>query len=373
MNLALTGRLDRLRANLQERGFSNLLVTEPKNIRYLCGFSGSSGWLLVGPDYHLVITDGRYWDQVARECPGAELFKFVALEHASLPGGLVEVLKQKALDKLGLETNGITLTNYRALTQALEKSEVAVQEVEGLVHALRECKDPEEIALMRRAAEIADQALGRALQEFQPGQKEIELKALIEFHIFGLGGSAAAFPTIVASGPNGSYPHAGASDRVVERNELITIDFGAVYRGYCSDMTRTIWYGRLSDRHRDVLGATRQAQRLALEEVRAGVATSSLDKIARDCLERAGLAQYFLHSLGHGVGLDVHEAPSLRLTSDDILKVGQVVTIEPGVYIQGETGCRVEDTVVVTEGRPDVLNRYPKQALDADTPPGLEP
>jgi Xaa-Pro aminopeptidase len=259
------------------------------------------------------------------------------------------------------------------LQKGLANQGLSLTEVEGVVHKLRERKDSEEITLMRKAAEIADEALSSALADFKPGGKEVELKALIEYQILLRGGEATSFPTIVASGPNGSYPHAGASHRAIQEGELVTIDFGALYQGYCSDMTRTVWWGQLSERDRTILGTTREAQLVARQAVTAGVEARSLDLMARKFLEKAGLGEYFVHSLGHGVGLDIHEAPGLRKTSEAILEVGQVVTIEPGVYIPGDTGCRVEDTVVVTEGKPDVLNRFPKQSLDAVVPPGLTP
>lgn len=370
MNRSL--RLKALREALKDQGLETLLVSEPKNRRYLSGFSGSSGWLLVTPEAQHIITDGRYWDQVARESPEAELFKFVASEHESLPQALVKLLEERAVSlPLGLETNGMELSIYRSLTGLLEQHDIGFQEVEGLVHSQRECKDEDEIALLRRAADIADHALSKALAEFEPGRREVELKALIEYHILMLGGESTSFSTIVASGPNGSYPHAGASQRVVQSGELITVDFGAVYQGYCSDMTRTIWYGSLSDRDRNLLGTTREAQDLALKAVAPGKAVKELDQIARGHLEASDLAEYFVHSLGHGVGLDIHEAPGLRNTSDSELCEGQVVTIEPGVYIPGDTGCRVEDTVVVRSGGPDVLNKFPKQALDAERPPAM--
>ncbi|MCA9780875.1 MAG: aminopeptidase P family protein [Candidatus Eremiobacteraeota bacterium] len=373
--MSLSTRLETVREQLVESKLDTLLVSEPKNRRYLCGFSGSSGWLVITPDRHIVITDGRYWDQVARECPGAELFKFVASDHESLTGALTALLKDKALPQdgrpLGVETNGMTLAAFRDLEKGLRTEGLELAEVEGLVHKMRERKDSGEITLLRKAAEIADEALSAALAEFKPGGKEVELKALIEYEILMRGGAATSFPTIVASGPNGSYPHAGASHRAIQEGEMVTIDFGALYQGYCSDMTRTIWWGRLSDRDKQILGATREAQSLARQAVKAGVEAKALDIMAREHLEKAGLAEYFVHSLGHGVGLDIHEAPGLRKTSEAVLESGQVVTVEPGVYIPGDTGCRVEDTVVVTEGSPDILNRFPKQSLDADSPPRL--
>jgi Xaa-Pro aminopeptidase len=373
----LSKRLQHVREELAERELDTLLVSEAKNRRYLSGFSGSSGWLLVTEARPILITDGRYWDQVVRECPGVDLFKFVAADHESLSGALTVLLKERGLPadgkSLGVETNGMTLAAFRDLQKGLANQGLSLTEVEGVVHKLRERKDSEEITLMRKAAEIADEALSSALADFKPGGKEVELKALIEYQILLRGGEATSFPTIVASGPNGSYPHAGASHRAIQEGELVTIDFGALYQGYCSDMTRTVWWGQLSERDRTILGTTREAQLVARQAVTAGVEARSLDLMARKFLEKAGLGEYFVHSLGHGVGLDIHEAPGLRKTSEAILEVGQVVTIEPGVYIPGDTGCRVEDTVVVTEGKPDVLNRFPKQSLDAVVPPGLTP
>jgi len=198
--------------------------------------------------------------------------------------------------------------------------------------------------------------------------RECDLKAEIEHAILRQGGSSTSFPTIVASGPNGSYPHAGASDRVVGENELITIDFGAVYRGYCSDMTRTIWYGTLPETAHNLIDHTRRAQELALSVVAPGITCQEVDATARDYLRKEELDQFFVHSLGHGVGLDIHESPGLRKSNSDPLCVGHVITIEPGLYVPGQTGCRVEDTVVVTPSGYEVLNRFPKQPLDAEAP-----
>jgi Xaa-Pro aminopeptidase len=368
----LSGRLASLRKQLPSLGLEALLVTEPKNRRYLSGFTGSSGWLLVTEDSHVILTDGRYWDQVVKESQDADLFKFLASEHKSLAGALICLARERSLSGcLGLEISGMQLSIYRSLSEALKENDLEFKDVEGLVQEQREIKDEQEISLLRKAAEIADQALSKALGEFRPGLPEVELKALIEYNILKLGGESTSFSTIVASGPNGSYPHAGASQRIVRENELITVDFGAIYKGYCSDMTRTIWYGTLSDRDKLILGATREAQELALRAVTAGVEARALDQIARGHLESVDLAEYFVHSLGHGVGLDIHEEPGLRKTNEDALRAGQVVTIEPGVYIPGDTGCRVEDTVVVTSTKPDVLNRFPKQPLDADSPSAL--
>lgn len=345
------------------------LVTEAKNRRYLSGFSGSAGWLLVRDEDAVLFTDGRYWDQVERECPGVSLFKFEPKKHKDLGTALSRYLKDEDFSgSLALDTHGMSLATFRSLSKSLEQSSFAFQESKDSVISLRACKDQEEIDLLQSAADIADKALAKALEGFGPGKRECDLKAELEYQIQKWGGTSTSFATIVASGPNGSFPHAGASERVIGEGELITVDFGAVYRGYCSDMTRTIWYGELAQESHDLLFHTRKAQQLAVEAVRPGLAYGELDGIARNYLAEHDLADYFVHSLGHGVGLDIHEAPGLRATSQGILEIGQVVTIEPGLYIPGKTGCRVEDTVVVTPDGCRSLNRFPKQAMDSRKP-----
>jgi Xaa-Pro aminopeptidase len=309
---------------------------------------------------------------VKNQCPTARLFRFTAADHENLHGALGALISQENLfpegKVLGVEVDSMILGTFRSLTQSLTESGVEMKECEGVTRELRECKDSEEIELLQKAASIADTALAKALEKFQPGLTENDLKAELEYQILRAGGSGTSFSTIVASGPNGSLPHAGASHRVVKDGELVTIDFGAVYQGYCSDMTRTIWYGKLPERSREILAHTRRAQELALQAVKAGVVACQVDKVARDYLVRQNLGEYFLHSLGHGIGLEVHEAPGLRKSNEDLLRSGQVITVEPGVYIPGDTGCRVEDTVVVTATGCRILNRYPKQSLDEKHP-----
>lgn len=360
-------RLKRVRENLKTGECRSLLVTGAKNRQYLSGFDGSAGWLLITQDRSILITDGRYWSQVEKTCPQVELFRFEPSAHTDLAGALVEASTDDCAP-IGLETDGMSLSMFRKIKDRLEKAKIPFEELEGLVADLRECKDADEIAHLAKAAEIADQALAKALAQFGPGARECDLKADIEYHILRLGGNSTSFSTIVASGPNGSLPHAGASERVVKSGELITVDFGAVYKGYCSDMTRTFWYGKLPEREHNILQATRTAQAKAVAAVRAGIEAAQLDAVARDHLESVGLAEHFIHSLGHGVGLDIHEAPGLRKTSDKVLKVGQVITIEPGVYLSEETGCRVEDTVVVEADGCRILNTFPKQDLSATAP-----
>lgn len=360
------------RENLNQHDFVKdriLLVTEPKNLRYLCGFNGSAGWLLLIGEEHHILTDGRYWEQVGHQSPEAKLFPYDAKKHGTLAQALVVLLDELALQgTVTLETDAMSLSVFRELETALVGSGRSVDEVEGYVKALRLRKDSDEIDLLQEAASIADRALSVALKNFAPGRSELDLKAELEYQILKAGGEGTSFSTIVASGPNGSLPHAGASSRIVGESELITIDFGAVYRGYCSDMTRTIWYGALNNEDERLIRATRLAQQTAVDAVRAGLSCAELDSVARKILDDAGLGQYFVHSLGHGVGLDIHENPGVRGTNSSLLQVGHVITVEPGVYIPGLSGCRVEDTVVVEESGCRVLNAFPKQPLGSTEP-----
>lgn len=367
----LTARTEALRKALEETGCSRALITNPKSVRYLCRFSGSQGALIVAEDELCLVTDGRYWSQAEREAPHCRLFRYQHQGHGSFVQGVVAALGKCGRGPVALETDRMLYHTFLEYQREEAERGVAFHPWDGAVAKLREIKDPTEVDALRRAAEIADLALSRTLQRSFLGCRELELKAELEYQLLLAGGEGTSFDTIVASGPNGALPHAGASARVIGEGELVTIDFGTVCRGYCSDMTRTIWYGELGAEDRRMLGAVRRAQSAALDAVRPGIECGRLDEIARSALREEGLAELFLHSLGHGVGLDIHESPSLRSGRTETLQIGQVVTIEPGVYREGETGCRVEDTVVVTDGPPLVLNRYPKQSLEALEPPTL--
>lgn len=370
----MKARVEALRAEMKEAGEAVFLVTEGKNRRYLSGFTGSSGWLVISADQTILITDGRYWDQVERQCAGVELFRYTPAEHKNLHGALRAVLEQWKLAagvRVAVELDDLPVVTYRAVSEVISEAGWQVNDVEGRVKGFRSRKDSGELDCMRRAAQIADGALSAALERFELGMTEAALKAEIDYQVLRRGGEGAAFPTIVASGLNGSYPHAGASDKAIVAGELVTLDFGAVWHGYCSDMTRTVWWGELSESDRGLVGEVAQAQAKAVAAARPGMTTGDLDEVARASLRQAGLAEFFVHSLGHGVGLDVHEAPTLRSGQTDLLQAGQVITIEPGVYLAGRTGCRIEDTVVLGDGPCEVLNLHPKQRLEDSQPPRL--
>lgn len=367
-------RIEKLRKCMSEEGEDLFLVTDRTNGRYLTGFTGSSGWALVSPQSCYFMTDGRYWDQLRSESPHVELVQFIPDDHVDLAGALKALLlsisqQREKLPVLGLELDGLGISVHRQLVSVADSLGLRVRESSGRVKAQRVIKEEPEIAALTEAAAIADRSLSAALKNFSTGNTELDLKAEIEYQILKSGGEGTSFSTIVASGVNGSRPHAGASRKTVEPSELITVDFGALYNGYCSDMTRTIWYGALPEQERTILSQVRQAQQEALNAVRAGIAAGELDRIARSKLAEANLDQYFIHSLGHSLGLEVHESPGLRKGRTDLLEPGTVVTIEPGVYIPQVTGCRVEDTVVVRAEGCTVLTNFPKQQLDETAPP----
>jgi Xaa-Pro aminopeptidase len=370
----MMSRIDRLRAEMQQAGEHAFLVTEGKNRRYLSGFTGSSGWLLISPTRHFLLTDGRYWDQVAQQCPEVELFRFTLAEHKSLTGALAAALAELGLvngASVAVELDDMPVTLYRTVADMLSENEWVARDVEGRVRGFRTRKDSQELGCLRQAAAIADAALSAALARFELGMTEAALRAEIDYQVLLGGGEGAAFPTIVASGLNGSYPHAGASEKPIVANELVTIDFGAVWKGYCSDMTRTVWFGELSPEDSQLVREVAAAQAKAVAAARPGITTGDLDEVARASLREAGLGDFFVHSLGHGVGLDVHETPTLRSGQTDMLAAGQVITIEPGVYLPGRTGCRIEDTVVLGPEGCHVLNKHPKQKPGETRPPLL--
>lgn len=363
-------RLETLRKEMSDRNEAAYLVTDPKNRYYLSGFNGSSGWLILTQDRIELITDGRYWEQAAEQCPDVSLFRYVATTHGTLVKALGHLLDgwRLVVGKVAVEIDEMPVTLYRDLVAMLEGRSLLVSDVEGRVKKLRSRKDEYELTLLRRAARIADEAYSSVLSRFLPGMTERALRSELDYEVLRRGGDGASFPTIVASGVNGSFPHATATEKIIEPGELVTVDFGAIWKGYCSDMTRTFWFGTLSDRDRQLVDQVTAAQQAALLATQPGITAGALDHVARSHLGASGLGEYFTHSLGHGVGLDVHEAPFLRAGVDDILKEAQVITLEPGVYLPKETGCRIEDTVVVRARECEILNHAPKQNLEWEHP-----
>jgi Xaa-Pro aminopeptidase len=343
-------RIDRLGESLEEP----LLVSYGLNVRYLAGFQSSNAALLVEPNHVRLFSDFRY-AEAARAVEGVE---FVETKR-SLFASLAELVD----GRIGFEADAVTYANWETLS-AGDGLELVPRR--GLVEALRAVKDDQELDAIRRAAEITSEAYGRLAEESFIGRSERELAWRLDELFHELGAHAPAFETIVASGPNAARPHARPTDREVEAGETVVVDAGAMVDGYCADCTRTFATGPLPDALKDAYGSCLEGQLAGLEAVRAGVTGVEADAAARDRIEAAGLGGEFGHGLGHGVGLDVHEAPRLSRESTDTLAVGNVVTVEPGIYLGGLGGIRIEDLVIVRDGRPEVLTSFTKDLVTVD-------
>jgi Xaa-Pro aminopeptidase len=339
-------RVDRLRASLEEP----LLVTNGVNVRYLVGFSSSNAALLVEPERVRLFSDFRY-AEAARAVEGVE---FVETKR-SLVGALAELLD----GTVGFEADAVSYASW----DVLRAGGLELVPRRGLVESLRAVKDESELEKIRRAGEITSDAYARFAEERFVGRTERELAWRLDELFHELGAHAPAFETIVASGPNAARPHARPTDRMMEAGETVVIDAGAMVDGYNADCTRTFATGPLPDELKTAYQATLEGQQAGLESVRAGVTGIDADAAARTKIDDAGLGEKFGHGLGHGVGLEVHEAPRLSRESTDTLAAGNVVTVEPGVYLEGLGGIRIEDLVVVTDGEPEVLTSFDKDLI----------
>jgi Xaa-Pro aminopeptidase len=356
--MSIAARPDRLRSRFADASCDALIVTRLPNIRYLTGFSGSAGIVLVTPDELTVFTDGRYSTQSREQIDAAGVDARIEIlpTQAAQQARLVDLTRPFA--RLGLEAHGVTWAQQR--TWAAAFGEVDLVATEDLVEGLRRVKDAGEIARIRAACAIADEALASVLPSLaeQPTEREFALD--LEVAMRRRGASGTSFDTIVASGPNGAKPHARPGDRRIEHGELVVIDFGCIVDGYCSDMTRTVSVGDPGADARRLWDVVRASQQAGRDAVIAGVACAAVDRASRDVIDAAGWGELFSHGTGHGVGLEIHEAPRVAKTSSGTLEAGVVVTVEPGVYLPGVGGVRLEDTVVVTDAGAESLTSFPK-------------
>jgi Xaa-Pro aminopeptidase len=347
----MQGRGDRLEKLLAERELERMLVTDLTNVRYLTGFTGTNGACICGPGVRLFLTDFRYTERAAAEVDGWEAVT-VAKDWI---GGIAERLE----GRFGFEDDQMSV---RALGKLKEKLGDGAEPVGagGTVERLRRVKDDGELAAIAAAAELADQVWSWTLEQGLTGRRECDVARAAEARIRELGGDPS-FPAIVAAGPNGALPHAEPGEREIGRGELVVFDMGAKLDGYCSDGTRTFATGEPGEGAREVYEVVRAAQAAALDAIAAGAKGDAVDSVARKVIEEAGHGERFGHALGHGVGLEVHEEPKLAQRSDDALEPGEVVTVEPGVYLPGEFGVRIEDLVVVTAEGQRNLSGLPKE------------
>jgi Xaa-Pro aminopeptidase len=349
-------RAEKLAGAVADRGLDALLVTDLVNVRYLTGYTGSNGVALVGAGLRRFLTDFRYASQVEREVPDEWTRSTVAQD---LMTAVPEHLPERAA-RVGFDDAGLAVRAHAKLAEALPGVELVP--AGGMVESLRAIKDDLEVARIRAAAQLADEALTEVLEHGLAGRTEREVAFALEMAMRRLGADAPSFPSIVAAGDNGALPHAVPRDVQIPRDVLVTVDWGASHEGYCSDCTRTFATGdAIGDEAHEVYELVRRAQEAALAAVRPGPTGKELDAVARDIIDGAGHAEHFGHGLGHGVGMAVHEGPRLsRLAGDGEMEAGNVVTVEPGVYLPGLLGVRIEDLVVVTRDGHDVLSSLPK-------------
>lgn len=349
----IKGRLKGLRAELKRRGLEALIVSDIKNIRYLSGFTGSSAYIIVTENKGFFLTDSRYATQAGSEVKGFKIKIYKkALEEIT---GLISGLKIKTL---GFEGGNLSYDTYRKIKRSLGRTHL--KSASGAIGALRVRKDPFELRRILDSIKVLDLGFKKAERILAPGVVEKEAALAIERAFEDAGGDALAFGTIIASGPRGALPHGKASDKKIKKGELVVVDMGVLLNGYNSDETRTYCIGKATELQKKIYLTVKEAQEKALTKIRPGVKAVEVDAAARSHIEKAGYGKYFGHGLGHGVGLEIHEGPSLSPFSKDVLAEGMVVTVEPGIYVPDWGGVRIEDMALVVKDGCEVLTKTSK-------------
>jgi len=357
-----TSRLECLQKDVPRLKVDTLLITHPSNIRYLCGFTGSAAALLVGATSNVFFSDSRYAQQAKAEVRGAKVV--IAPKAPLMSAG--EWLSQRGRHSkpysLGIEGEYLTVAARNRLATLLPKK-VRLREVPPVVEQARMVKDSNEVDTIREAVNAGAGLFDPALRTIRPGVTEREVAAEMEYAARKAGAEGMSFETIIASGIRSALPHGRASSAPIPGRGFVVCDFGVILHGYCSDRTRTVWVGLASGEARRVYAAVLESQLAAIDSVRPGVTVSKVDHAARKTLQKHGLARRFTHSTGHGVGLEIHEAPRVAKGQQEILRPGMVITVEPGVYLPGKWGVRIEDMVVVTEHGCEVLAPHQKEFI----------
>jgi Xaa-Pro aminopeptidase len=354
-------RQKKLREHLATARLDALLISHLPNIRYLCGFTGSAGLLLVEEAGSIFFTDVRYDTQAHDEVEGAK----VVIARKAVVNALGEWLARRKRARgrtIGVEAEHFTLAEKKRLAEVLP-SGVRLKETTSIVERDRMVKDRDELDRIRAAVALGAKLFDRALEVLRPGVKETEVAGEMEFAARRAGAEEMSFPTIIASGARSALPHGRASDQAIAPGGFVVCDFGVILSGYCSDQTRTVWVGPVSEDAHRAYEAVKEAQQAAIDAVKPGVAVGEVDAAARKVLRKPGLGRYFTHSTGHGVGLEIHEAPRVANGQPEVLRPGMVITIEPGVYFPGKWGVRIEDMVAVTASGCEVLTPTSKEFL----------
>ncbi|MGE7912999.1 M24 family metallopeptidase [Lysinibacillus xylanilyticus] len=349
-------KLQKLRKALQEQNIDGILITNGYNRRYMTGFTGTAGVAIVSQNDAVFITDFRYTEQAA-----AQVQDFRIVQHeATILEEIGTQVNNMGIKLLGFEKDTVSYGTYELYKNIIQADLVPIS---GLIEKIRLIKTQQEINIIKVACEIADHAFTHILDYIKPGKTELEVSNELEFFMRKQGATQSSFDTIVASGLRSALPHGVATNKVIEKGDFVTLDFGALYNGYISDITRTVAVGEPSEKLVDMYNAVLASQLLALEKVGPGLTGVQADAIARDYLKEKGYGEAFGHSLGHGIGLEVHEGPGLSMRSNTVLEPGMAVTIEPGVYLPGIGGVRIEDDILITETGNELLTHSSKELI----------
>ncbi|VBB06015.1 aminopeptidase p and proline dipeptidase signature [Lucifera butyrica] len=356
----MNNRIKKVRQILSDKNLDALIVSKPENRHYLSGFTGSAGMLVLNPDRNQLITDFRYLEQAASQAADYEI---VRLENNPYETIKTILSREERPLQVGFESDYVTWEAYNKLLSYLPFCQLVPLSLDRL----RMIKDSRELMLIQKAVDIADQAFTHILGLIKPGISEYEIAAALEYQMRKLGSEKTAFDTIVASGERGALPHGMATGKTIQSGEMVTMDFGAVFQGYHSDITRTVAVGKANDRQRKIYDIVLTAQQAGIAAVQTGKTGKEVDAVARNVIQAAGYGEYFGHGLGHSLGLYIHEEPRLSPSNTDTcLQENMLVTVEPGIYLPGWGGVRIEDVVVVTADGAKVLTASSKQFIEID-------
>ncbi|MGG1679857.1 M24 family metallopeptidase [Neobacillus sp. NRS-1170] len=349
-------KLEKLRSSFGAYGIDGILITSSYNRRYISNFTGSAGVVLISANKALFITDFRYIEQASKQCDGFEIIKF----SGSIPEEVAQQAKNLGIQKLGIEEDYLTYSSFKVYDKEVEAELVPVS---GVVEKLRLIKADAEIKILKEAADIADAAFKHILDFIRPGKTELEVSNELEFFMRKAGATSSSFDTIVASGHRSALPHGVASDKVIEKGDMVTLDYGAYYKGYVSDITRTVAVGEPDAKLKEIYNIVLESQLRGMDGIKPGITGKQADALTRDYITEKGYGEYFGHSTGHGIGLEVHEGPGLSSKSDLVLEPGMVVTCEPGIYIPGLGGVRIEDDTLITKDHNEALTHSTKDLI----------
>jgi Xaa-Pro aminopeptidase len=349
-------KIQRLRENFEKLHIEGMLITNPYNRRYVSGFTGTAGVVLISQTKAIFITDFRYTEQAEKQCPDFEIIKHTKALHEEVS----HIAKELGITKLGFEQDVFTYSSFTSYNKAFAGELVPVS---GLVEKLRLIKTTSEIKILKEAAKIADAAFDYIIGYIKPGLTELDVSNELEFFMRKQGATSSSFDTIVASGYRSALPHGVASEKIIEAGDFVTLDYGAYFNGYVSDITRTIAVGNPSDELKDIYNIVLEAQLRGMAGIKPGMTGKEADALTRNFIEEKGYGPNFGHSTGHGIGLEVHEGPALSSKSDTVLEPGMAVTVEPGIYVPGLGGVRIEDDTIITNEGNESLTHSTKELI----------